>query len=130
MRLGRGRKRHAYVEGPEQDLFEMTAAPRPMRFGTAACSRGTGRGDPQMPPPAANCSARARRALAELRGWQRLGDAGLFDQLRVDPYDRTLAAARPEMTREIKALIDSLRHILRRGHADFKPKNCSCFTAG
>ena len=66
------------------------------------------------------------RAIAE-----QIGDRTLFDELRVDPYYRTLAAARPEMQGHLQALIDSLAQNPRSlVHADFSPKNLLLFSGG
>ena len=50
--------------------------------------------------------------------------ATLFDQLRVDPYYRTLAAVRPEAREPLERLIASLEMPGRAlVHGDFSPKN-------
>ncbi len=57
--------------------------------------------------------------------------ASSFCSSRVDPYYRTLAAARPETQRAIDALIASLEdHPRALVHADFSPKNMLLFDAG
>lgn len=77
-------------------------------------------------------AAACGRLLAALHGgsWRdaelerRLGDRALFDELRVDPYYRTLALARPEARELADELIGSLRdHACSLVHADFSPKN-------
>ena len=55
-----------------------------------------------------------------------LADTSLFDELRVDPYYRTIARAHPELAPRIEALIASMD--LPRGErtlvlGDFSPKN-------
>lgn len=60
-----------------------------------------------------------------------LGEGTLFDQLRIDPYYRTLANARPETKRAVGALIASLAaHPRSLVHADFSPKNLLVFDGG
>jgi aminoglycoside phosphotransferase (APT) family kinase protein len=53
-----------------------------------------------------------------------LRDRRIFDELRLDPYYRTLASRRPEVASRLTELIDSvLSHPLCLVHADFSPKN-------
>ena len=54
-----------------------------------------------------------------------LADGTVFDQLRIDPFYRTIARAHPEAAPRIDSLIHSLLHPPRRGfvHGDFSPKN-------
>jgi 5-methylthioribose kinase len=60
-----------------------------------------------------------------------LGDQTLFDQLRIDPYYRTLAAARPETAPAVEALVASLAaHPRSLVHGDFSPKNLLIFEGG
>ena len=104
-------------------LFAMTAAPQPNRVWKQDLLAG--HADPVV---AAACG----RLLGTLHagGWRdpalaaRVGDRMLFDQLRVDPYYRTLAAVRAETRPAIEDLIASLHaHSLTLVHADFSPKN-------
>ena len=61
----------------------------------------------------------------------KLGDRTLFDQLRIDPYYRTLAAARPETGQAVERLIASLAaHPRSLVHGDFSPKNLLVFDGG
>jgi tRNA A-37 threonylcarbamoyl transferase component Bud32 len=54
----------------------------------------------------------------------RIADRRFFEQLRVDPYYRHVARARPDMAFVLDALIDSLdRHPRCLVHGDFSPKN-------
>jgi 5-methylthioribose kinase len=55
-----------------------------------------------------------------------LADTSLFDELRIDPYYRTIARAHPDLNRRVEALITSMRlpddeQTLVLG--DFSPKN-------
>jgi hypothetical protein len=60
-----------------------------------------------------------------------LGDRTLFEELRIDPYYRTLAAQRPETRGPIEALVASLEaHPRSLVHADFSPKNLLVFSGG
>ena len=62
---------------------------------------------------------------------ERIGDRTLFDQLRIDPYYRTLAAARPETRAVVERAIASLEaHPRCLVHADFSPKNLLVFSGG
>jgi len=65
--------------------------------------------------------------------WRRLSDTSLFDELRIDPYYRTTAQARPEAASRIEALIASMdlpgsERTLVLG--DFSPKNILVHPAG
>ncbi len=55
----------------------------------------------------------------------RLADTEVFDQLRIDPYYRTVARAHPTINRRIEKIINQLFSARRRTfvHADFSPKN-------
>ena len=110
-------------EDRDHYLFAMTAAPRPHVVWKAELLAG--RGDERV---AAACG----RLLAALHGgsWgderlaKQFADRTLFDELRVDPYYRTLAAARPEACEAVGRLVESLacpgRSLV---HGDFSPKN-------
>ncbi len=53
-----------------------------------------------------------------------LADRSLFDDLRLDPYYRTLARLHPEFAPPMHELIDSVpQNLLSLVHADFSPKN-------
>jgi 5-methylthioribose kinase len=110
-------------EDRENYLLAMSAAPRPNAVWKAELLAG--RVDSRI---AAACGA----LLGTLHGesWRdeeirrKIGDATLFDQLRLDPYYRTLAAARPEMRPAVERTIESLAaHPRALVHADFSPKN-------
>ena len=117
-------------EDRENYLFAMTAAPRPNVVWKDELLAG--RVDRQV---AMACG----RLLAALHAesWLdpdiagSLGDCTLFDQLRIDPYYRTLAAARAEIRPTIERLIASLgTNRLSLVHADFSPKNLLLFSGG
>jgi 5-methylthioribose kinase len=117
-------------EDRENYLLAITAAPRPNRSWKEDLLAG--RVEPQI---ARACG----RLLATLHGesWlnrelaDRLGDRSLFEQLRVDPYYRTLAKARPETAGALARLIASLEeHPRSLVHADFSPKNLLVFSSG
>jgi 5-methylthioribose kinase len=62
-----------------------------------------------------------------------LADTSLFDELRVDPYYRTIARAHPQIAPRIEALIDAMelppeQRTLVLG--DFSPKNILVHSAG
>jgi 5-methylthioribose kinase len=117
-------------EDRDNYLFAMTAAPRPNTVWKQDLLAA--RVDPQI---AAACG----RLLATLHAasWldpviaDQIGDCTLFDQLRIDPYYRTLAEVHPETRGELQSLIDSLtRHPRSLVHADFSPKNLLVFSGG
>ncbi len=60
-----------------------------------------------------------------------LGDATLFDELRIDPYYRTLARERSDAAPFVEPVIESLGANRRSlVHADFSPKNLLVFDGG
>lgn len=117
-------------EDRENYLFAMTAAPRPNAVWKQALLAGEA--DRSI---ATACG----QLLATLHGgsWRNpsiaaaLGDRTLFDQLRVDPYYRTLMEAQPAMRAPLERLIASLdENPLSLVHADFSPKNLLVFADG
>jgi len=60
-----------------------------------------------------------------------LGDRRLFDDLRLDPYYRTVARQYPEFAAPLQQLVDSVAdHRLALTHADFSPKNLLVYPGG
>lgn len=62
---------------------------------------------------------------------ERLEDRAIFDELRIDPYYRTIAARHADLQPAVDALIESVwsqRHALV--HADFSPKNLLVYDGG
>ena len=60
-----------------------------------------------------------------------LHDRSLFDDLRLDPYYRTVAKRYPEFAPRLQQLIDSVAdNLLALAHADFSPKNLLAYPAG
>jgi 5-methylthioribose kinase len=117
-------------EDRAQYLFGMTAAQQPNRVWKADLLAG--RAD-------AAVAEAAGRLLGTLHAgsWNdaavasAIGDRTLFDELRVDPYYRTLAVARPETRPAVERLIASLEtHPRCLVHADFSPKNMLLFSGG
>jgi len=55
----------------------------------------------------------------------RLVDCTVFDELRIDPYYRTIARVHPIVAEPIQTLIDLMRDLPQKTlvHADFSPKN-------
>jgi 5-methylthioribose kinase len=106
-------------------LFAMTCAPEP--FVVWKEHLLAGRTDPAVARQAGEilgtCHARTAREPELLRG--RLLDTTLFDQLRVDPYYRTIARGHPDLAPRIDALVASMPEAPDPTfvHADFSPKN-------
>jgi 5-methylthioribose kinase len=117
-------------EDREQYLFGMTAAPQPnvvwkadllARHTDAAVAEAAGLLLGTLHAGSWNDAAVAST----------IGDRTLFDELRVDPYYRTLAAERPETSPAVERLIASLEaHPRCLVHADFSPKNMLLFSGG
>lgn len=110
-------------EDRDNYLFAMTAAPQPFETWKSELMRG------EVRPERAG---RAGRMLAAIHAgtWghadaaRELADRSLFVELRIDPYYRSVAAARPESAPDYEALIASLaKNSLCLVHADFAPKN-------
>ncbi len=117
-------------EDREAYLFAMTAAPRPNVVWKAELLAGRVDG---------GIAAAAGSLLGTLHAesWQdvaiaaRLGDRTLFDQLRIDPYYRTLANNRPDAQEGVERLLAALPDWRRSlVHADFSPKNLLVFSGG
>jgi 5-methylthioribose kinase len=117
-------------EDRDEYLFGMTAAPQPNVVWKAELLAG--RLD-------TNVAAAAGRLLGTLHAgsWEgagiakEFGDRALFEQLRIDPYYRTLAAERSDAREAIERLIESLAsHPRSLVHADFSPKTLVVFSGG
>ncbi|HUY33769.1 MAG TPA: aminoglycoside phosphotransferase family protein [Pirellulales bacterium] len=117
-------------EDRDNYAFTMTAAPAEHRVWKAELLEGQAR-----PEIAAACG----RLLARLHGasWlnaavaQRLDDRRVFDDLRLDPYYRSVARAYPDDAPAFERLIDSVwQHRRCLVHADFSPKNLLVFQHG
>jgi 5-methylthioribose kinase len=89
--------------------------------------------------PASEIAAQCGRLLGTIHGgtWrqadleEQLGDRRIFDELRLDPYYRTLALRRTEAAESLARLVDSVwRHRLCLVHADFSPKNLLVYEGG
>jgi 5-methylthioribose kinase len=111
-------------------LFAITAAPRPNR--TWKEDLLAGNTDPAV---AAACGRLLSTLHAE--SWRdpdiarQIGDRTLFEELRVAPYYRTLAATRDDARAPLERLIDSLaKNSCSLVHADFSPKNLLLFSGG
>ncbi|HZZ73978.1 MAG TPA: aminoglycoside phosphotransferase family protein [Pirellulales bacterium] len=110
--------------------FAMTAAPAQHHVWKRDLLAG--RLDPHV---AAACGQLLGRLHAE--SWldgqlaAELGDRQWFEELRIDPYYRTVATVQPDLAPAIQRLIDS---IWQQGgclvHADFSPKNLLVFDGG
>ncbi|MEK6238009.1 MAG: phosphotransferase [Planctomycetales bacterium] len=117
-------------EDRENFAFAMTAAPREHVVWKQELLAG--RADLEI---AACCG----RLLGRMHGrsWHgadvasRLEDRSFFEELRIDPYYRTVAEVHPDLKPALTDLIDSARserHALT--HADFSPKNLLVFPGG
>lgn len=111
-------------------LFAMTAAPRNHR--TWKADLLAGEADPEI---ARACG----RLLGTLHAgsWRdpqlavEFADRQLFDELRIDPYYRTVARTIPSAAPALDAVIESLAaNPCALVHADFSPKNVLLFTGG
>ncbi len=110
--------------------FAMTAAPREHEVWKSQLLAGRAEGE-----IAAQCGTLL--ALLHGRTWGsddvacRLGDRQLFDELRIDPYYRTVAAVDVEAEELMRELISSVEsHPRSLVHADFSPKNLLVYPHG
>ena len=117
-------------EDRENYAFAMSAAPERHRVWKADLLAG--RADVSI---ARECG----RLLGRLHAgsWQnaeiakRLEDRRIFDELRLDPYYRTLARSFPADAPHLERLIESvLAHRRSLVHADFSPKNLLVYDGG
>ena len=117
-------------EDRENYAFAMSAAPESHRVWKADLLAGSAE-----PAIAAACG----RLLGRLHAgsWQapgiarRLDDRKIFDELRLDPYYRTLARTFPDDAPALNGLIDSVLENRRSlVHADFSPKNLLVYEGG
>lgn len=125
-----GRTPLLLFEDRENYLFAMTAAPRDHR--TWKQDLLSGRADAEV---ARSCGTLLGRLHAgswrdpEIAG--QLDDCRVFDDLRLDPYYRTVARCVPEAADAMRRAIDSwAAHRCALVHADFSPKNMLLFPGG
>lgn len=111
-------------------LFAMTAAPRHHRTWKADLLSGT------ADPAIARACGRLLGAL-HAGSWRdpqlavEFADQQLFDELRIDPYYRTVARTIPSAAPALVAVIESLSaNPCALVHADFSPKNVLLFAGG
>lgn len=114
----------------ENYAFAMSAAPREHRVWRRDLLAG--KVDPEI---AERCGALLGRIHAA--SWRdpelsrRFEDRRVFDELRLDPYYRFVAQARPEAASRFERLIDDTwNHRLSLVHADFSPKNLLLYADG
>jgi tRNA A-37 threonylcarbamoyl transferase component Bud32 len=117
-------------EDRAQYVFAMTAAPRDHRVWKRDLLAERVDGE---------IARQCGRLLGQLhaRSWNhpavaaRLDDRSIFDELRLDPYYRTVAARHPADAPLLYRLVDSvLDHRRALVHADFSPKNLLLSSAG
>jgi len=117
-------------EDRDNFLFAITAAPRPNR---------TWKEDLLAGPTDSAVAAACGKLLGTLHAgsWRdadiarQIGNRTLFEELRVSPYYRTLAAAHDDARAPLEKLIDSLaENSCALVHADFSPKNLLLYSGG
>ncbi len=91
-----------------------------------------GRADEMIAAACAPVGDLAWAIVAGSQSWHSdWGDRSLFEELRIDPYHRTLAAVHPHCGPSSSDLIASVgEHPLSLVHADFSPKNLLVGPAG
>jgi 5-methylthioribose kinase len=117
-------------EDRENYTFAMTAAPREHRVWKRDLLAGVV--EPQI---AIQCGRLLGKIHATTWGdaevKRRVGDRKLFDELRLDPYYRSLARAFSEEKPILDRLIESVwSHPRSLVHADFSPKNLLVYPGG
>lgn len=117
-------------EDRENYAFAMSAAPEDHRVWKADLLAG--QADPAIAAACGRLLGRLHAGSwqnAEIR--QRLEDRTIFDELRLDPYYRTLARSFPGDAPHLERLIESvLAHRRSLVHADFSPKNLLVYSGG
>jgi 5-methylthioribose kinase len=118
---------------PENYLFAMTCAPDDSVVWKERLLAGDA--DPEVARRAGSLLGTMHAATRNHPDLQtgRLTDLTVFDQLRIDPFYRTIAAVHPEIAPRIESLIDSSMTNPPRGwfvHADFSPKNILVHSRG
>jgi 5-methylthioribose kinase len=117
---------------PENYLFAMTCAPDDSVVWKERLLSGDA--DPEVARRAGRLLGTMHAATRDHPALKsgRLTDLTVFDQLRIDPFYRTIAGVYPEIAPRIRALIDSLANPPRRWfvHADFSPKNILVHSRG
>jgi 5-methylthioribose kinase len=109
---------------PEDYLFAMTAAPSESAVWKEQLLAGTA--EPDVARRAGAILGRMHTELRDHPGLSgRLADTTVFDELRVDPFYRSIARVHPEIKPAIDDLIASMAVAPDRTfvHADFSPKN-------
>ena len=122
--LGEGAVPRVLFSVPEDYLFAMTAAPTESVVWKEQLLEGTV--EPDVARRAGVILGRMHTQLRDHPGLSgRLADTTVFDELRVDPFYRTIARAHPEVAPAIDDLIASMAVAPDRTfvHADFSPKN-------
>jgi 5-methylthioribose kinase len=109
---------------PADYLFAMSAAPDDSVVWKEQLLAGAAEGD--VARRAGAILGRMHTALRDHPGLLgRLADPTVFDELRVDPFYRTVARVHPEVAQAISDLIAAMANSPDRTfvHADFSPKN-------
>ena len=123
-RLPAGAVPEVLWEDRDNYLFAMSCAPDDSAVWKARLLAGAA--DPAVARRAGSILAAMHAVPAGPGGdWGPLADTTVFDQLRLDPFYRTVARAHPALAGRLGALIDgSIRPPVRTFvHADFSPKN-------
>ncbi len=109
---------------PDDYLFAMTCAPDESAVWKEQLLEG------QIEPDVARrAGAILGRIHTQLRDHPgligRLADTIVFDELRIEPFYRTIARAHPDLAQPVADLIEAMAHPPDRTfvHADFSPKN-------
>ena len=128
-----GRQIHTpqiFFEDRDNYAFAMTAAPRNHVVWKKQLLAGDA--DAQIAAECGRLLALLHRSTwGEASVAHRLGDRQLFDELRLDPYYRTVARLDLEAGELMRQLIDSVEsHPRALVHADFSPKNLLVYPGG
>jgi 5-methylthioribose kinase len=123
--LPRGTVPDVLFSDEDNYLFAMTAAPEPSVVWKESLLAG--QANPAIAQRAGEILGTIHACTAEHPELlpQRLHDTSLFDQLRVDPYYRTIARVHADLAPRIAVLIAGMPavHDATFVHADFSPKN-------
>jgi 5-methylthioribose kinase len=122
--LAEGAVPHVLFAEPDDFLFAMTCAPEDSEVWKEQLLNGTI--EPDVARRAGVILGRMHTRLRDHPGLMgRLADRTVFDELRIEPFYRTIARAHPDLGAAICDLMEAMSHPpdLTFVHADFSPKN-------
>ncbi len=111
-------------------VFAMSHAPEPFRVWKEELLTGTAR--PETAPLVGQLLGRMHQATADnQRLRDQFADVRIFDQLRIDPFYRTVQRNCPDVAKRIDPIIDRMVSVKDAiCHGDYTPKNILTYSQG